>query len=73
MLEIGESKLDKLYLNKETYLDNIQFSGRRDNRGWQEVRVSGHDPSGGSRNDINLRLRQRKSLGRRVQIRIRAL
>ena len=52
-LEIGESKLDKLYLNKETYLDNIKFSGRSDNRGWQEVRVSGHDPSARRRNDIN--------------------
>jgi len=43
IFEIGNSKLDKVYLNKDTYFDNVQFSGRRDNQGWQAVKLSGHN------------------------------
>ncbi len=53
VFEIGESKLDKLYINKNTYFDNIEFSGRRDNKGWQEVSVSGHNPFAGGNLDAN--------------------
>ncbi|MDH4020339.1 MAG: DUF3971 domain-containing protein [Xanthomonadales bacterium] len=53
VFEIGESKLDKVYVNKDTYFDNIQFSGRRDNGGWQEVKLSGHNPFAGGNTDAN--------------------
>ena len=53
VFEIGESKLDKVYVNKDTYFDNIQFSGRRDNGGWQEVSLSGHNPFAGGNTDAN--------------------
>jgi hypothetical protein len=49
VFKIGKSKLDKVYINKETYFNNIQFSGRRDTRGWQEVNLSGHNPFAGSK------------------------
>ena len=61
--EIGESKLDKLYINKDTYLDNIQFSGRRESQGWQEIRVSGHNPSAGGREDTDPQFVSTEKLG----------
>jgi len=42
--DIGASNLDKLFIDTETYLDNIKFSGRRDSQGWQEFRLSGRNP-----------------------------
>jgi len=54
VLEIGKSKLDKVYLNKNTYFDDIQFSGRWDNLGSHELNLSGHNPFGGSRIDTNV-------------------
>ncbi|MDX2428028.1 MAG: AsmA-like C-terminal domain-containing protein, partial [Xanthomonadales bacterium] len=53
LFEIGESKLDKVYINSETYFDNIEFSGRRDSEGWQEIRVSGHNPFAEGKDDTN--------------------
>lgn len=47
-LEIGDSKLDKVYINKDTFFDSVQFSGRRDNAGWQEVSLSGRNPIAGA-------------------------
>jgi len=51
--EIGNSKLDKVYLNKDTYFDNVQFSGRRDSRGWQEINLSGHNPFVDNKDDAS--------------------
>ena len=53
VFEIEQFKLDKLTVNKDTYFDNIQFSGRRDNSGWQEVRLSGHNPFAGGNTVAN--------------------
>ena len=53
VLEIGKSKLDKVYLNKDTYFDNIQFSGHWDNLGSHELNLSGHNPFVGSQVDTN--------------------
>jgi len=44
VLKVGDTKLDKVYINKDTYFDDVQFSGRRDNTGWHEVSLSGHNP-----------------------------
>jgi hypothetical protein len=41
--DVGVSKLDKVYINKDTFFDNVQFSGRKDNNGWQEVSISAHN------------------------------
>jgi len=53
VFEIEESRLDKVYVNKDTYFNNIRFSGRRDNSGWQEVRLSGHNPFTGGNTNAN--------------------
>ncbi len=53
VFEIGESKLDRVYLNSKTYFDSIEFSGRRDNSGWQEIKVSGHNPFADGKDDKN--------------------
>lgn len=53
VLEIEKSKLDKVYLNKDTYFDNIQFSGRWDDLGLHELDLSGHNPFGGSQTDFS--------------------
>ena len=53
VFEIEKLKLDKVHLNKDTYFDNILFSGRRDSSGWQEVRLSGHNPFAGGNTDAN--------------------
>ena len=53
IFEIRNSKLDKVYINKDTYFDHIQFSGRRDGNGWQEVNLSGHNPFASSTDDAN--------------------
>ena len=53
IFEIEESKLDKVYVNKDTYFDNVQFSGRRDTSGWQEVRLTGHNPFAGGNTVAN--------------------
>lgn len=44
VLEVGKSRLDKIYLNKDTFFDNIEFEARRDAQGWQEFSLSGHNP-----------------------------
>ncbi|MGA9575228.1 MAG: AsmA-like C-terminal domain-containing protein, partial [Lysobacterales bacterium] len=46
-LEIGPSVLDKVYIDKDTYFDHVEFSGHRDGQGWQAWRMYGHDPSAG--------------------------
>jgi len=51
--EIGESILDKVYINSETYFDTVKFSGLRDSAGWQKVRVSGHNPFADGEVDSN--------------------
>ncbi|MGB7450970.1 MAG: AsmA-like C-terminal domain-containing protein [Lysobacterales bacterium] len=53
VFEIGASKLDRVYLNKETYFDNIQFSGRRGNRGWEKMHLSGHNPFADGKTDTS--------------------
>lgn len=53
VLEIGESKLDRVNVNKDVYFDNIQFSGRWGGNGWQEVRLSGHNPFAGGNTEAN--------------------
>jgi len=63
VLEIGESKLDRLYLNKETYFDNVRFSGRRDAKGWQEINVSGHNPFLDGKNDTSAQPATTEKLG----------
>lgn len=63
VLEIGESKLDKLYLNKETYFDNVKFSGRRDAGGWQEVKLSGHNPFANNKEDASAQPNPTQKLG----------
>jgi uncharacterized protein YhdP len=44
VLEVGKSRLDKIYLNKDTFFDNIEIEARRDTQGWQEFSLSGHNP-----------------------------
>ena len=51
--EIGESKLDKVYINNETYFDTVKFSALRDSAGWQEIKVSGHNPFADGEDDNN--------------------
>ncbi len=41
--DVGLSKLDRVYINKDTYFDNVQFSGHKDGKGWQEVSLSAHN------------------------------
>lgn len=53
VFEIGESKLDKVYINSETYFDNVKFSSRRDSEGWQELGLSGHNPFAEGKDDTN--------------------
>jgi hypothetical protein len=52
-LEVGNSKLDRVYINKDTFFDNVQFSGRRDSAGWQEISLAGHNPYAGSTVDTS--------------------
>jgi hypothetical protein len=44
VFELGKSRLDRVYLNKDTYFDNIKFYARRDTEGWQEFSLTGHNP-----------------------------
>ncbi len=44
VLEVEKSRLDKIYLNKNTFFDNIEIEARRDKQGWQEFSLSGHNP-----------------------------
>ena len=62
VFEIEASKLDKLHVNKDTYFDNIQFSGRRGKSGWQEVKLSGHNPFAGGNTDANVHREATKNL-----------
>lgn len=62
-LKIGKSKLDRLYLNKKPYFDNIKFSGRRDAQGWQEVKLSGHNPFVDHKDDAGAQSEAAQKLG----------
>lgn len=62
IFEVGVSKLDKVYVNKDIYFDNIQFSGRRDGQGWQEVKLSGHNPFASSTVNANVQSRATERL-----------
>lgn len=46
--EVGDSKLDKVYINQDTFFENVHFSGRRDSMGWHEISIAGHNPFAGS-------------------------
>jgi hypothetical protein len=43
--EIGPSALDKVYISDKARIEQVRFSGRRADGGWQSLRVSGNDPS----------------------------
>ncbi len=51
VFEIAKSRLDKVYINKDAWFDDIQFAARRDAQGWQELEISGHDPFKGDHAD----------------------
>ena len=44
-LEVGGSKLDKVYLGKDTWLDDVSFNANWESGGFQQLSLSGHNPS----------------------------
>jgi len=63
MFEVGESQLDKVYINSKTYFDTVKFSGLRDSEGWQRVNVSGHNPFTDGEHDSNTQAATDQKLG----------
>ena len=44
-LQIDVVKLDKVFFNKDRYMENVSFGLKADGDGWQSIHASGHDPS----------------------------
>ena len=42
--EVESAAFDKVYLSSERYFEDIRFSIRRDQQGWQELSLSGYNP-----------------------------
>ena len=42
--EVESAELDKVYFTSDRWFENIRFSVRRDQQGWQELSLSGRNP-----------------------------